>query len=264
MKQFIVSNKKTVFGIIAGLLILGTTMSFQHPFGPMDKLDSLTEFQDTIPDKNEEKENKMTMRDYDRLISQMDKEIIKMQAEVNRLDLDKMHHDIVASLNQVNFDKIKLDIDKAIKGIDFDKIERNVQSALNEIDWTKVDGEIKYSLQEAKKEIEKINVTELNKEMDKAKQEVEKSKQQIKKINFDEVMNNANKEIIKAKEELKLTKTMFTEMEKDGLIDQQDGFTIEFKDKALFINGKKQSDATRDKYRKYIKGDSFKISIGKE
>jgi hypothetical protein len=56
---------------------------------------------------------------------------------------------------------------------------------------------------------------------------------------------------------------MFSEMEKEGLIDQKDGFSIELKNKALFINGKKQPEATYEKYRKYIKGDSFKIKISK-
>ena len=32
---------------------------------------------------------------------------------------------------------------------------------------------------------------------------------------------------------------MFNEMEKDGLINQKDGFSIEFKDKDLYINGNK-------------------------
>jgi hypothetical protein len=53
-------------------------------------------------------------------------------------------------------------------------------------------------------------------------------------------------------------------MEKDGLISQKEGFTIEMKNKSLFVNGKKQPDATFEKYKKYIKGDSFKITISKD
>ncbi len=100
--------------------------------------------------------------------------------------------------------------------------------------------------------------------MNKAKIEIEKSKQEIEKINFDEILKNANDGILKAKKELQLTKAMFNEMEKDGLISQKDGFTIELKNKSLIVNGKKQPDATFEKYKKYIKGDSFKITISKD
>ena len=61
-----------------------------------------------------------------------------------------------------------------------------------------------------------------------------------------------------------LTKELFTEMEKDGLINPRNGFTVEYKNKDLFINGKKQSEKTTDKYRKYFKQDHFKMTIEKE
>ncbi len=57
---------------------------------------------------------------------------------------------------------------------------------------------------------------------------------------------------------------MFNEMEKDGLINSKEGFTIEYKNKDLYIDGKKQSEKTTDKYRKYFKQDHFKIRIDKE
>ena len=266
MNQIIQKNKKIIAGIAACLLIGGITMSFQNTaFGPIDKLDTLTDTQDTIPsEKAKEDDSKMNMKDFDLLLQNMDKEILNMQKEVTKIDFDKMHQDITASLNKVDFDKIKTDIDKAMKEIDFSKIEQGVKSALNEIDWENIDDEVKGSLQEAKKEIEKINMDAVKKAMEKAKLEIEKSSKEIKKINIDEIMKNANAGIAKAKEELRLTKKMFNEMEKDGLINQKEGFTIEYKDKTLIINGKKQSEAIRHKYQQYIKGDSFKISISKE
>ena len=83
-------------------------------------------------------------------------------------------------------------------------------------------------------------------------------------MNFDEIMKNVNREILKPKEELQLTKSMFNEMVKEGLINQKERLTIELKNKTLIINGKKQSEATCAKYQKYIKGESFHISISKE
>jgi len=105
---------------------------------------------------------------------------------------------------------------------------------------------------------------EISKELEQAKIEIEKSKSEIKNIDMDKVMKEARDGIAEAKEELKQTKAMFNEMEKDGLISQKDGFSIEFKDKDLYINGKKQPENVADKYRKYTKDKNFKITIDKE
>ena len=265
MYQFIHSNKKIIGSIVCCLVIATITMSFQNtPFSPLDQLDTLAGLQDTTPGKAENRDGKISMKDFDQMILNMDKETIKIQTELSKIDFDKIHSEITASLNRVDFDKIKLDIDKAIKQIDVAKIEQGVKSALKEINWNKMNNDIKLSLQDAKQAIEKIKMKELKSEMEKAKIEVEKSRKELKKINVEEIMKNANAGITKAKEDLRLKKEMFNEMEKEGLISQMDGFTIEFKNKALLINGKNQSEAIANKYRQYIKGDSFKISISKE
>ena len=68
----------------------------------------------------------------------------------------------------------------------------------------------------------------------------------------------------KAKTELKDTKEMISEMEKDGLVDSKKGFELEYKDKVLYIDGKKQTEKVTEKYRKYFKKEHFKIRIDKE
>ncbi|MEJ7589432.1 MAG: hypothetical protein WKI04_17905 [Ferruginibacter sp.] len=265
MNQLIKKHKKILAGIAACLIIGGLSLSFQNsPFGPIDKLDTLTDLQDTIPENNKQENGNMSMQEFDKLMQNMDKEMLKIHKEVTAIDFDKMHTEIAASLDKVDFDKIKTDIDKAMKEVNFTKIEAGVQSALKEIEWNKINNDVKIALQEAKKEIEKINMEAVNKAMEKAKFEIEKSKSEIKKINIEEIMKNANAGILKAKEELHLTKAMFIEMERDGIIVQREGFSIEYKNKELFINGKKQSETITRKYRQYIKGDSFKINISKE
>lgn len=246
------------------LLIAGVTMSFQAPFGPMQKWDSLTELQDTIPEKVSTPNEIMTIKNYDDLMLKMEKEILKMQAEMAKVDLAMKHKNISGSLNKGDFDKIRQDIVKAMKSVDFAKIEAGVKTALKEVDWSKVNADVKKSLEDAKKEIEKIKMTEIKADMEKARQEIEKSKPAFEKINFHAVVKNTNKEILQATEELKLTKAMFNEMEQEGLIDQRSGFTVEIRNKSLSVNGIKQNDLTYDKYKKYIKGDSFKITISKE
>lgn len=265
MYQLNQKNKKVIAGIATCMLIGGITMSFQNiPFGPLDKVDSLTDVQDTIPDKPKDNEAKMSIKDFDHLILNMDNESLKIQKEISKVDLDKIHDEITNSLNKVDFNKIKLDIEKAINQIDVAKIENSIKSALKEIDWNKMNNELKISLQNAKQEVEKLKMTEIKIDLEKVKLELEKSKNEIKKINVDEIINKTSGGIAKVKDELRLTKEMFNEMERDGLINQKEGFTIDYKNKALFINGKKQTEKITNKYQHYIKGDSFKISISKE
>jgi len=265
MNQFAQKNKKLITGVAACLLIAAITMSFQNtPFGPLDKLDTLTELKDTVPGQSNIDNTKMNIKDFDLLLQNMDKEISKMQKEITKADFDKIHQEIKASLDKINLDEINKDIDHAISEIDFNKIQQGVKDALKEIDWNKINNEVKVSLQEAKNEIDKIDVDAIKKEVNDAKTEIEKSKEEIKNIDIDEIIKEAGTGLVKAKEEMRLTKEMFDEMEKDGLIDQQQGFTIEYKNKNLFVNGKKQSDEVSRKYQHYIKGDSFKISISKE
>ena len=78
--------------------------------------------------------------------------------------------------------------------------------------------------------------------MEKAKHEMDKAKEEMKT----------------AKKELTDIKDMTNEMEKDGLINSKDGYSIEYKDKQLLINNK-SNHRSNDKYCKYFKGENFKI-----
>ncbi len=276
MKQFILKHKKAIAGTIAVLLIGGITMSFQDsPF-------SYTKFtvqeepdmspkcaQDTVPEK--ENSGSLKMKDFDNLQNVLDKSLVDAVAEIKKIDFAKIQKDIEASLKSVDMAKIMEDVNRSLKAVDMDKLMADVTSSLNDIDWGEKNEEIEKALIEAKKEIEKakleirdIDRGKIEKELDKAKLEIEKSRTEIDKIDLTKIMSEAREGIDKAKEELKLTKEMFNEMEKDGLINSKEGFTIEYKNKDLYIDGKKQSEKTTGKYRKYFKQDHFKIRIDKE
>ena len=77
-------------------------------------------------------------------------------------------------------------------------------------------------------------------------------------------MDNAKLEMLKAKTGMSELKEMTTEMEKDGLLNKKESNTIEYKNKELLINGKKQSPEVTEKYRKYFKGDNFKFKFSGE
>ena len=52
---------------------------------------------------------------------------------------------------------------------------------------------------------------------------------------------------------------MLKEMEKDGLINRKDGFSIKKTADMLYINGKSQGNHVYNRYRKYLKGDNIVI-----
>lgn len=264
MKVFIANNKKIIAAAAACLLIAGITMSFQPlQFGPIQQYDSLTEKRDTTPPKNHWQE-KMTMKQYDEMMQSMDLEMKKAFEEIKSVDAAKLAKEMEASLKELDADKLKLEAEKAIRDIDLKEVQKEIAKAMKEVEWAKINEEVKLSLDKAKTAMEQINMNDVQMQIDKAKEEMERSKTALEKIDFEHIMKEAGKNIKEAKQMLLLQKEMFSEMGKEGLINSKDGFTIEFKNKSLYINGKKQSDSVTGKYRKYIPGDDYKITIEKE
>lgn len=87
------------------------------------------------------------------------------------------------------------------------------------------------NLDEIRKELEeaKINMKDLGPEMEKAKEEIEKAKVEIREY-----------------------KAFVDGLEKDGLINKKEGFTLEHKDGELLINGKKAPSQTYNKYSEFL------------
>ncbi|MEO7306159.1 MAG: hypothetical protein ABIR78_02900 [Ferruginibacter sp.] len=273
MKQFILKHKAALTGTIALLLVGGITMSFQDsPFSynkylVEENFDSPGTCTDTLP----EKDGSMKMKDFDKLQSQLDGSLLEVTDQLKKIDLTKLKKEIDESLKDVDMDKIKKDVELALKSIDMDKMMAGVKSSLKDLNKEYINADVEKALAEAATEIDKaklqikdIDKELIQKELETARKEVEKSKVEIDKIDFDKIMLEARAGIDKAKEELKLTKDMFVEMEKDGLVNAKNGFTIEYKDKYLYIDGKKQSERITDKYRKYFKNDHFKMTIEKD
>ncbi len=272
MKQFILKHKKVITSTIPILLIAVITMSFQENTLTYGKFLITEEYDyggccaDTLPDKEGIK-----IKDFDKLQIEIEKSLLQVNEEMKKMNFSQMQKEIEASLKNVDMDKIRKDIDLALKNIDMDKIMAEVSASVKNLTVEYKNEDIKNALAEAKAEIEKarleikeIDKDGIKKELDNAKKEIEKSKLEISKIDIDKILAEARAGIDKAKNELTLTKELFTELEKDGLINSRNGFTVEYRNKELFIDGKKQSDKTTDKYRKYFKKDHFKVTIEKE
>jgi chromosome segregation ATPase len=272
MKQFILKNKKVITGTIAMLLIGAVTMSFQDSpfayskFSVQEDITYGENCSDTVPGKET-----MKMKDFEKLQTDLDKSLLQVNEELKKLDLTNLQKEIEASLKDADMDKIRKEIELAVKSIDMDKMLADLGSSLKNLNLDYKSTEIEKALAEAGKEIEKakLEIKEIDREaikmeLEKAEKEIEKSKLEISKIDLDKIITEASAGIDKAKAELKETRNMFTEMENEGLINSKNGFTIEYKNKDLYIDGKKQSEKTTDKYRKYFKQDHFKITIDKE
>lgn len=265
MKQFIVKNKKMLLSILAIFTIAVATMSFQDSPFMSKKFDVTDNFRDTVPEKG--CDGSVKLKDLDNLNEELDKSLANISEGLKKIDLDKLMNDVGESLKNINLKDVSL----SLKKIDFDDVLADIKSSLQNIRWEDKEEEMEKALEEAREEMEKakqeiknIDTKNIDAELEKARKEIEKSKLEIKKIDFDKIMSEAKIGIDKAKEEIKQIKTMFEEMEKDGLIDRENGFSVEYKDKNLYIDGKKQSDRITDKYRHYFKEDRFKIKIDKE
>jgi hypothetical protein len=270
MKQFILKHKSAFTGTIAILLIGAVTMSFQgSPFGygkysVQEEYDYTGSCPDTIP------EGKMNMKDFEKLQKDLDRSLLEVTDELKKMDFSKLQKDLETSLKDVDMDKIRKDVELALKSIDMDKLMADLGSSMKKLNHG-YDAEIERALADAKKEIEKarLEIKDFDKDafkknIEQAKTEIEKARVEIDKIDMDKIMAEAREGIDKAKTELRLKKEMFTEMEKDGLISSKNGFTVEYKNNALYIDGKKQTEKITDKYRKYFNNENFKITIDKD
>jgi len=194
---------------------------------------------DTVP-KTKPGDREKKIRDLDDVLDELDNVEIK-------IDMEKIQREIKEAMKKIDGDKIKMDVEKALRDVDMEKIKRDVEESVANIEWDKIKMEL-----DKVKEIEmpkiEIEMKNLEKELSKIGPEIEKA------------MEKAKVEIEKAKKEMKDYNDFVDGLENDGLLNRKEGYTIKHKDRELFINGKKASDATYKKYRSFLeKHKTFKI-----
>lgn len=151
-----------------------------------------------------------------------------------------------------------------------DEIEKQTEASLKQIDWNKMQQQVDNSLKQAQKEIAQIDFTKVQNEVknmqEKLQSEEFKSQFDSEKIQkqIDEAMSKAKESIEKAKEHLQQLKNFTDELAADGLIDKKKGYTIEWKNGSLYIDGKEQSKSISDKYRKYENDNDGEIKMEPE
>lgn len=252
MKQFISSLKSSyrvnrdILSVITICLVLAiTSMAFQDPTKvniPLKKavLDS--------PPENTNIKIEIDLKEIEQSIK---KSMELVDKRMKDIDWSAMQKQIQESLKNVDLATIQIDVNKLMKDVDLSKFKFEFDaSKMADMDKLKVDlDKMKTELKLAMKD---FNSEDLKKEMEKVKKEMEKNKDQLKIE-----LEKTKLDMETVKEGLTGIKEMTTEMEKDGLINKTERNEIEFRNKELYINGKKQSPEITEKYRKYFKGERF-------
>ena len=222
------------------------------------------ETRDTIPNK---KDRKVT--NIDEAIEELEKAQIELERSIKNMpipsiDVQKMQIDVQKAMKEIDVEKIKIQIDQALKEFNPEKIKVQMDEAMKQIDVEKIKAsmaeamkefdaqKIKMQVQEAMAKIDlekmKAEIAELNKtELPKIEAELKNLKPQI-----EAELEKAKTKIQKAKKEMKDYKAFEEGLEKDGLINKKEGYTIEHKEGQLIINGKIQSQDVYNKYRSFL------------
>jgi hypothetical protein len=194
---------------------------------------------------------------------ELDQAMKEVKEALKNIDTDKIRLELDMAMKEIDFSKIQKDIEASMAKIDFSKIKDELAAAMKEIDFSRIEMEIKESmdkidLDKIKLEMEKVKDIDMKKlaiEMDELKEEMKDLEPKLKKE-----LEQAKTEIEKAKEQLKAYKGFIDGLEKDGLLDKKAGYSLKHKDGELFINGKKASAETYNKYRTFLeKHKSFNI-----
>lgn len=215
---------------------------------------------DTVP-KKQNREKKI--RDLDDVIDELNGVDMKM-------DWEKMQKELNESMKKLDMQKIQLDMEKTMKNVDFEKIQKEIEQSMAKIDFVNMEKEMANAMKEVESSMKKIDWEKMKTEMEKVKDidmkkmeiDMKKMEEEMKKLGpeLEKSLENAKESIEKAKVEMKEYNEFVNGLEKDGLLKRSEGYTIKHRDGELFINGKKASDATYNKYKNFLeKHKTFSI-----
>ena len=225
---------------------------------------------DTVPKNKSDKK----VRDLDDALDELNKADFRVEIEkakkemeeaMKKIDMAKIKADVDKAMKAVDMEKIKAEIDQAIKAVDMEKIKAEIAGAMKEVDAAKIEQEIKASMAKVDWEKMKVEMESIKKiDMSNVEAEMKKVQEEMKELGpkIEKELEKAKVEIEKAKEELKEYKSFVDGLEKDGLINKKENYTIEHKNGELIINGKKQPAEVYNKYRSFLEKHK-KFSIKK-
>ena len=153
--------------------------------------------------------------------------------------MEKANKEIAEAMKSIDGDKIRMEINKALKEVDMAKIQKEVAESLAKVDWENMKLEMD--------KVKDIDMKKLTEEMKKVQEEMKELGPKMQKE-----MEKAKVEMEKAKAEMKEYKGFVDGLNDDGLISKKEAYKLKHKDGELFINGKKATDQTYNKYRTFL------------
>lgn len=218
---------------------------------------------DTLPKKKKAVEDKK-VRDLDDVLDEMDavdmeKEMKNAQEELSKamkeLDMQKIEMDFQKAMKDVDFSKMKQELEQALKSIDFEKLKTDFNESIAKIDWEKIKKELDV--------VKNVDMAKVEEQMKEVQEEMKKLQPQLEK-QMAEVkieMEKAKVAMEKAKAEMKEYKDFVDGLDKDGLINKKESYTLQHENGVLTINGKKASEQVYNKYRAFLqKHKKFEIN----
>jgi hypothetical protein len=211
---------------------------------------------DTVPDTHKK------VTDIDDALDQLEKSRTQMERSLQDIDWKKIQNSVKNA--QIDVEKIKTQIAETMKAVDVGKLNTEIQNSMKDIDMKKVQTSIDKAMKEVDIEKLKANLdaSMAKIDMEKIKQEIEKAstidmrkvEEEMKNIGpqIEKSMKDATLNMEKAKTELKMYKSFIENLDRDGLIDKTKNYTIEYKNGALTINGKKQPAEVMKKYSSFL------------
>jgi chromosome segregation ATPase len=267
MKRIFWLKQLPIALIVLGLVITATAWQGQ----PGKTTHTIT---DTIPDKNKIKnidealeQLEKSKKELERTLQQKDWEIemkealdkshfdiekmkIQMDEAVKQIDAKKMQEQITEAMKAVDLEKMKVELQQNLEKVDVTQMKEQIEKAMKQIDAAKIQADINSSI--AKIDMEKIKL-----ELDKVKEiDFKGIEENMKKMKpeLEKSMQNAKESIEKAKKDLSEYKSFIDGLDKEGLIDKDKDYSIQYKNGELTINGKKQPASVVKKYSGFLNG----------
>lgn len=206
---------------------------------------------DTVPQKEKQ------VRNLDDALLELDKGEAGMQKALRQIDGEKMEREMREAMKHLELDKVKMkeDLARAMKELDAQKMNLemqkdrvNMQKELKEINAEKI-------RQQAEAAVAKIDMEKMKAQLEKVKEiDFSKMKKELKDMRpeIEKSMREAKKDIEKARQELTSYKNLVNALNKDGYLNKDANYKVEYRSGELTVNGKKlPSDAVK-KYNEYL------------
>ena len=244
---------------------------------------------DTVP-KNKTGNREKKVRDLDEVIDELDREELekefgKAQAEMEKalksLDQGRIKLEIQKALEEVKSEKFRSELSEAMAELkenmaklkselalelDSNRLRLETQKALQQADLSRLGSEISRGLaavdwekmqKELSENIASFKTREFEQEMTRFQTEMAKLGPELKKE-----LERSKVKIAEIREEMKAYRDFVNVLDKDGLINKKEPYSIHHENGELTINGKKVEPAVYARYREFL-GQHKKFTLEK-